>query len=474
MSGSYPWPLVDPQGWVYRFPTYSVMNLPPNGCVTFFEPSDTSFIPAKQPKFCRVCGDRAKSFHFGGLSCDSCKAFFRRSVQSAGYKNFQCPYRRTCEITISSRKCCQFCRFQKCVNIGMEKGWVMTEEERVHVLRIRASKRQQQQQEVDQERRKIRRETYDADLNEIAKFLTKDDIRCIESIMNSYGNSCLSVSFGGSLSSRACGRSRTEIIDMFFTVIKQFAHFAQQLRSFAIIPRHDQETLLRTGVMELCFLRGAYVFDEARGTWPDQEKMWHQVSPTLSAEDVKRLVSVELFDKHMEFIRGLKEIDIDEPTLMLLLVTVLMSSDRAGLVNVNLVSKEQEKYCVLLKNYMLWRYGSRKATVLYPKLFLQLPNLRELTEAHSDYHLRLNVGELEEVQRRLSCLRIESPAPGCSNLNIFQRDLVTNDRRWTIRSNLSMDSTSSSSVSLEEESSSSEGSGTFPWTLEKQKEVAQV
>ncbi|XP_022257972.1 thyroid hormone receptor beta-like [Limulus polyphemus] len=445
------------------------MNLPYNGCVTFNDPSDPSFIPAKQPKFCRVCGDRAKSYHFGGLSCDSCKAFFRRSVQSAGYKNFQCPYRRTCEITISSRKCCQFCRFQKCVNIGMEKGWVMTEEERLHVLKIRTAKRQQEE-ETNQGRRKIRRESYHADLNDIHKFLTEDDIHCIESIMNSYGTSCLSVPFDSSLSSRACGRNRTEIIDMFFTVIKQFANFAQQLRSFAVIPPHDQEILLRTGVMELCFLRGAYVFDETRGAWPDQEKMFYKISPTLSAEDVRRLVSAELFDKHMGFIRGIKEIDIDEPTLMILLVTVLMSSDRAGLVNVSLVAKEQEKYCVLLKNYMLWRYGSRKAMVLYPKLFLKLPNLRELTEAHSDYHLRLNMGELEEIERRLSCLRIESPTPGCSTSKLFQRNLVTN-RRWSLRGNLSIDSGSSSTLSLEEESSSSEGSGGFPWTSEKENEA---
>lgn len=89
------------------------------------------------PKLCQVCGDKAKSFHFGGLSCDSCKAFFRRSVHNDAYKGFHCVYKNTCEITVNSRKSCQFCRFQKCLKIGMEINWVMTEEERSQLQKQR-------------------------------------------------------------------------------------------------------------------------------------------------------------------------------------------------------------------------------------------------------------------------------------------------------------------------------------------------
>ena len=63
-----------------------------------------------EAKLCGVCGDVAKSNHFGGLSCDSCKAFFRRSVQNNAYKAFACPYERKCVIGKMSRKTCQYCR----------------------------------------------------------------------------------------------------------------------------------------------------------------------------------------------------------------------------------------------------------------------------------------------------------------------------------------------------------------------------
>ena len=31
-------------------------------------------------KICRVCGDKAIGFNFNGLTCESCKSFFRRNA----------------------------------------------------------------------------------------------------------------------------------------------------------------------------------------------------------------------------------------------------------------------------------------------------------------------------------------------------------------------------------------------------------
>ncbi|KAF2360476.1 Zinc finger nuclear hormone receptor-type, partial [Trinorchestia longiramus] len=71
-------------------------------------------------KICGVCGDRAKSMHFGGMACDSCKAFFRRSVQGKCWKEFQCLDEKSCTISKKNRKNCQYCRFAKCRSNGMD------------------------------------------------------------------------------------------------------------------------------------------------------------------------------------------------------------------------------------------------------------------------------------------------------------------------------------------------------------------
>ena len=41
-------------------------------------------IPKKLAYVCQVCGDKASNYiHYGGRSCHSCRAFFRRSIEAA-------------------------------------------------------------------------------------------------------------------------------------------------------------------------------------------------------------------------------------------------------------------------------------------------------------------------------------------------------------------------------------------------------
>merc|ERR1719400_1182638 len=80
---------------------------------------------------CRVCGERAgKHSYYGGQVCPSCRAFFRRSVQSGYNATYYCVKEGDCEVTLKTRKNCQYCRYRLCENAGMKTSWVLTEEER--------------------------------------------------------------------------------------------------------------------------------------------------------------------------------------------------------------------------------------------------------------------------------------------------------------------------------------------------------
>ena len=72
-----------------------------------------------QHTLCKVCGDTASGNHFGVLSCEACKSFFRRSIRSSAH--YSCRGTRGCAIEKNTRNRCQYCRLQKCMAIGMRK-----------------------------------------------------------------------------------------------------------------------------------------------------------------------------------------------------------------------------------------------------------------------------------------------------------------------------------------------------------------
>ncbi|XP_001606458.1 nuclear hormone receptor HR96 [Nasonia vitripennis] len=80
-------------------------------------------------KICGVCGDRALGYNFNAVSCESCKAFFRRNALKN--KDFRCPFSENCSITPVTRRFCQKCRLDKCFSIGMRKEYIMSEEDKV-------------------------------------------------------------------------------------------------------------------------------------------------------------------------------------------------------------------------------------------------------------------------------------------------------------------------------------------------------
>ena len=73
--------------------------------------------------------------------CPSCRAFFRRSVQSSYNSTYVCVKAQNCEMSLKTRKNCQYCRYKKCEEAGMKTAWVLTEEERRQKFEGRVKKK---------------------------------------------------------------------------------------------------------------------------------------------------------------------------------------------------------------------------------------------------------------------------------------------------------------------------------------------
>lgn len=77
---------------------------------------------------CPICSEvTIDHLHYGGLACFSCKAFFRRTVNTVAKKSKRC--RRgdgKCPLKLGKRNNCPACRFQKCLNSGMSPSLVLS------------------------------------------------------------------------------------------------------------------------------------------------------------------------------------------------------------------------------------------------------------------------------------------------------------------------------------------------------------
>ncbi|XP_067685643.1 probable nuclear hormone receptor HR38 isoform X1 [Haliotis asinina] len=81
--------------------------------------------PTKECLLCAVCGDNAACQHYGVRTCEGCKGFFKRTVQKNA--KYVCLADKNCPVDKRRRNRCQFCRFQKCLAVGMVKEVVRTD-----------------------------------------------------------------------------------------------------------------------------------------------------------------------------------------------------------------------------------------------------------------------------------------------------------------------------------------------------------
>uniref|UniRef100_A0A6Q2XSA1 RAR related orphan receptor A n=1 Tax=Esox lucius TaxID=8010 RepID=A0A6Q2XSA1_ESOLU len=114
---------------------------------SFQSPAQIEIIP------CKICGDKSSGIHYGVITCEGCKGFFRRSQQSNAA--YSCPRQKNCLIDRTSRNRCQHCRLQKCLAVGMSRDAVkfgrMSKKQRdslyAEVQKHRLQQAQQQQRD---------------------------------------------------------------------------------------------------------------------------------------------------------------------------------------------------------------------------------------------------------------------------------------------------------------------------------------
>ncbi|KAK6043190.1 zinc finger, C4 type [Cooperia oncophora] len=79
-------------------------------------------------KLATRASENVQSIHYGVLACFGCKGFFRRAVKD-GRNKYVCRFDKNCEVNKFERNACRYCRFRKCLLVGMNPDFVRPDRE---------------------------------------------------------------------------------------------------------------------------------------------------------------------------------------------------------------------------------------------------------------------------------------------------------------------------------------------------------
>ncbi|CAG0880146.1 unnamed protein product [Cyprideis torosa] len=330
---------------------------------------------------CKVCGDKSSGVHYGVITCEGCKGFFRRSQSSV--VNYQCPRQKNCLVDRVNRNRCQYCRLQKCLALGMSRDAVKFG---------RMSKKQREK--VEDEVRTIKAQygvggmqagtspdssVFDAP-SSYGTYLSND----IMYTPNGYGYQTMPGSAGSQPQAspmlfspdssqisellsktvaeahlRTCLLSTEQIADCFrkpqdlstkahyfksmaheelwldcadklTAIIQQIIEFAKMVPGFMKLSQDDQIVLLKSGSFQLAAIRMSRYFDISQNAvlYGGEAILPMQAFITSDTQEL------QLVNTMFEIARGVAELKLTETETGLYSAFVLLSPDRPGLKDI--------------------------------------------------------------------------------------------------------------------------------------------
>uniref|UniRef100_A0A672IZL9 Vitamin D receptor n=1 Tax=Salarias fasciatus TaxID=181472 RepID=A0A672IZL9_SALFA len=368
------------------------------------------------PRICGVCGDKATGFHFNAMTCEGCKGFFRRSMKRKA--SFTCPFNGSCTITKDNRRHCQACRLKRCIDIGMMKEFILTDEE-VQRKKEMILKRKEEEAAREAMRPRLNEEqarmisclveahhkTYDASYSDFSRFrppvregpVTRSASRAasLHSLSDASSDSFNhSPGESRSFSSRTFVPDSSEedtklsmlphLADLVSYSIQKVIGFAKMIPGFRDLTAEDQIALLKSSAIEIIMLRSNQSFSLEDMSWscggPDFKYCINDVT--------KAGHTLELLEPLVKFQVGLKKLNLHEEEHVLLMAICLLSPDRPGVQDHARIEQLQDRLSEALQAYI--RVNHPGGRLLYAKMIQKLADLRSLNEEHSKQYRSLS------------------------------------------------------------------------------------
>ncbi|CAL8286663.1 unnamed protein product [Merluccius merluccius] len=298
-------------------------------------------IMLSQKRLCAICGDRSSGKHYGVYSCEGCKGFFKRTVRKD--LSYTCRDNKECLVDKRQRNRCQYCRYQKCLAMGMKREAVQEERQR----------NREREGELE----------CSMAVNEempVEKILEAETAVEQRTELHSDGGSATSSPHDAV--SNICQTADKQL----FALVE----WAKRIPHFSELPLDDQVILLRAGWNELLIAS----FSHRSIALKDGVLL----ASELHRDNAMHSAGVAaIFDRVLtELVSKMRDMQMDKTELGCLRAIVLFNPDAKGLSNTSEVEVLREKVYASLEAYCKQKYPEQQGR--FAKLLLRLPALRSI------------------------------------------------------------------------------------------------
>lgn len=280
------------------------------------------------------------------------RAFFRRSIQ----KNmvYTCHRDKNCVINKVTRNRCQYCRLQKCFEVGMSKESVRNDrnKKKKEPTKQESTENYEMTAELDDLTEKIRKahqETFPS-LCQLGKYTT-----------NSSADHRVRLDLG----------LWDKFSELATKCIIKIVEFAKRLPGFTSLTIADQITLLKAACLDILILRICTRYT------PEQDTMTFSDGLTLNRTQMHNAGFGPLTDLVFTFANQLLPLEMDDTETGLLSAICLICGDRQDLEEPMKVDKLQEPLLEALKIYIRKRRPNKPH--MFPKILMKITDLRSIS-----------------------------------------------------------------------------------------------
>uniref|UniRef100_A0A8C4R0B0 Nuclear receptor subfamily 4 group A member 2 n=1 Tax=Eptatretus burgeri TaxID=7764 RepID=A0A8C4R0B0_EPTBU len=277
---------------------------------------------------CAVCGDSAACQHYGVRTCEGCKGFFKRTVQKNA--KYVCLGSKSCPIDKRRRNRCQYCRFQKCLNVGMVKEVVRTDSLKGRRGRLPSKPRNPPEVVPGSPTGNL-----------LTTFVRAHTESSLEPPTLDFSQFREPTYIQPSMSEVDSVRQFYELLTASMEAERRWA---ECLPGFSDLLPEDQELLLQSSFLELFVLRLAYRSNPAKG------RLVFCTGLVLHRLQCLRGFG-EWIDPILEFASGLQELQLDVPTLACTAALVMLT-ERHGLKEHKKVENLQARVLCCLREHL--------------------------------------------------------------------------------------------------------------------------